>query len=135
MPQSTAVKISSELVASARQESAVWSRSMTQQIEYWARLGRALERSPSVSLSRVQAALQAELPFDELNADERALVLGRLEATVFDPRGDATLQRELREAGHAFTAMDDKGSVVKVSPAARRTAAKAITRRARRRRR
>jgi hypothetical protein len=133
--QSTAVKISSELLASARQESAVWSRSMTQQIEYWARLGRALERSPSVSISRVQAALQAQLEFDDLNADERALVLGRLEAMVFDPRGDGALQRELREAGHAYTAMDEKGALVKVRPGVKRIAAKAVTRRARRRRR
>jgi len=129
------VKISSELLASARQESAVWSRSMTQQIEYWARLGRALERSPSVSISRVQAALQAQLEFDDLNADERALVLGRLEAMVFDPRGDGALQRELREAGHAYTAMDEKGVLVKVRPSVNRIAAKAVTRRARRRRR
>jgi hypothetical protein len=135
MPHSTAVKISSDLVASARQESAVWSRSMTQQIEYWARLGRALERSPSVSMSRVQGALQAQLEFDELNADERALVLGRLEAKVFDPHGDATLQRELRQAGHAYTAMNDGGALVKVRPVPTRIAAKAVTRRARRRRR
>ena len=134
MSQSTAVKISSDLLASARKESAVWSRSMTQQIEYWARIGRALERSPSVSISRVQAALQAQLEFDDLNTDERALVLGRLEAMVFDPRGDATLQRELLEAGHAYTAVDDKGAPVKVRPGVKRIAAKAVTRRARRRR-
>jgi hypothetical protein len=133
--QSTAVKISSELVASARQVSAVWSRSMTQQIEYWARLGRALERSPSVSMSRVQTALQGQLEFDELNADERALVLGRLEAMVFDPQGDVTLQRQLRETGHAYTAMDEKGALVKVRPGAKQIAAKAVLRRARRRRR
>ncbi len=135
MSDSIAVKISRELLASARQESAVWSRSMTQQIEYWARLGRALERSPSVSMSRVQAALQAQLGFDDLNADERALVLGRVEAMVFDPRGDATLQRELREAGRSYTALDEKGALVKVRPAAKRIAAKAISRPARRRRR
>ena len=134
MPNPSAVKISSELVASARRESAVWSRSMTQQIEYWARLGRALERSPSVSISRVQAALQAQVEFDDLNADERALVLGRLEAMVFDPQGDAMLQQELREAGHAFTAMDEGGSLVKIRPGAGRVAAKAVARRTRRRR-
>ena len=113
----------------------MWSRSMTQQIEYWARLGRALERSPSVSISRIQAALQAQLEFDDLTADERALVLGRLEAMVFDPRGDGALQRELREAGHTYTAMDDNGALVKVRPGVKRIAAKAVTRRARRRRR
>jgi hypothetical protein len=135
MSKSIAVKVSKELLASARQESAVWSRSMTQQIEYWARLGRALERSPSVNLSRVQAALQAQVAFDDLNGDERALVLGRLEALVFDPQGDATLERELREAGRSYSTLDERGVMVKVRPAGKRIAAKAISRRARRRRR
>jgi hypothetical protein len=135
MSKSIAVKVSKELLASARRESTVWSRSMTQQIEYWARLGRALERSPSVNLSRVQAALQAQVAFDDLNGDERALVLGRLEAMVFDPQGDATLERELREAGRSYSTLDEKGVMVKVRPAGMRIAAKAILRRARRRRR
>jgi hypothetical protein len=133
MSKSIAVKVSKELLASARQESAVWSRSMTQQIEYWARLGRALERSPSVNLSRVQAALQAQVAFDDLNGDERALALGRLEAIVFDPQGDPTLERELREAGRSYSTLDEKGVMVKVRPAGKRIAAKAISRRARRR--
>jgi hypothetical protein len=86
-------------------------------------------------MSRVQSALKAELEFDELNAEERALALGRLEAMVFDPQGDVALQRQLREAGHAYTAMDDTGALVKVRPSAKRTAAKSVLRRARRRRR
>lgn len=39
-----AVKLSDDLVNDARQEAAVTDRSLTSQIEYWARLGRTIER-------------------------------------------------------------------------------------------
>lgn len=41
------VKLSDELVLSARREAALTERSITAQIEYWAKLGRALERALS----------------------------------------------------------------------------------------
>lgn len=41
------VKLSDELVLSARREAALVERSITAQIEYWAKLGRALERALS----------------------------------------------------------------------------------------
>ncbi len=94
----TAVKLSDDLVETARHESRVWSRSMTQQIEYWARIGRALERTGVISHERVRAALTAELDFDELHTEERLAVLGQLEREVVMPRGDRDLARKLAEA-------------------------------------
>lgn len=132
---SSAVKISPELAEAARQESAISARSMTQQIEYWARIGRALERSPSVSMSRVRAALKASLDYDALNADERAVVLGRVEGHVFDPQGDSSLHREFREAARSYSAVDEHGSIVKVLPGGERVPLKAARRSARQRKR
>lgn len=134
MSHSSAVKISAELAESARQESAISARSMTQQIEYWARIGRALERSPSVSMSRVQTALKARLDYDDLNGDERAVVLGRLEAHVFDPQGTSALDREFRSAGRSYSAFDEQGSMVEVQPNGERIPLEATRRAARRRR-
>ena len=133
MSNSSAVKISAELAESARRESAISARSMTQQIEYWARIGRAVERSPSVSMSRVQAALKASLDYDALNADERAVVLGRVEAHVFDPRGNSSLHRQFRKAGRSYSAVDEHGSMVKVLPSGERVPLKGTRRSARQR--
>ena len=77
-----AVKLSDDLIEAARRESRVWSRSMTQQIEYWARIGRAIERTGAISHDRVRAALTAELAFDELTTPERMAALGQLEREV-----------------------------------------------------
>lgn len=91
---SSAVKLSTELVESARHESRVYSRSMTQQIEHWARIGRAVERT-GVLASRIHSALKAELAFDELTTEERVVVLAELEALTHAPDGNADLAAAL----------------------------------------
>lgn len=112
----TAVKLSDELVESARGESSLWSRSMTQQIEHWARIGRALERSGSVDVGRLRAALRAEVAFDELSAEERVVVLGELEQAVFQPEGDAALAAKLKDRGTPLSGMDDAGRLAAFLP-------------------
>jgi hypothetical protein len=108
----SAVKLSDELVNAARRASRTWSRSMTQQIEHWARIGRAVERGGHVSLERIRAALEAQVEFDTLNADERLTVLGELERAVFDPRGDERLTRALRSEGVPTSGIDEQGRLV-----------------------
>ena len=90
-----AVKLSDDLIEAARHQSRVWSRSMTQQIEYWARIGRAIERSGAISHDRVGEALTAQLAFDALGTEERMAVLGQLEREVGLPRGDRELAKRL----------------------------------------
>ena len=90
-----AVKLSDELVESARHESKIYSRSMTQQIEHWARIGRAAERTGAFSEARIRAALKAELAFDELTAEEKLSYLSELERELHQPQGDKDLARRL----------------------------------------
>lgn len=116
----TAVKINEDIAAAARAESRLMNRSMTEQVEYWARIGRALERMPGVSLDRVRAVLQSGSDYDDLNADERALALGALESLVFNPKGDRELQREKSRSGLPYTVVDEEGRVIEVSPNGRK---------------
>ena len=108
----SAVKLSTELVESARRESRLWSRSMTQQIEHWARIGRSIERSDAISVERIRAALSAELELDALDAEERAAATGQLEGLVFRPGGDADLARRLRDEGVPLSGVDADGRLV-----------------------
>lgn len=66
-----AVRLSKELIGEARNEAAIMSRSITSQVEHWAKLGRAIEQSPGFDYARVQSALRAQLSPDELDAEER----------------------------------------------------------------
>lgn len=117
---STAIKITDDIADAARAESAIMNRSMTEQLEYWARIGRALERLPGVSMDKIRMVLNAGRDFDELNGDERAVALGALESLTFNPKGDRGLQREKSGAGMAYTVLNDAGQVVEVQPNGRK---------------
>lgn len=116
----TALKINDDIAAAARAESRLAQRSLTQQVEYWARLGRALERMPGVSMDRIRRVLAAETDFDTLSADERALALGALETLTFNPAGDRALKRDKKAAGQAYTTLDEAGRVIEVGPNGRK---------------
>lgn len=55
---STAIRVSVALAEAARREADVMGRSLTQQIEHWSRLGRALEAS-GVTVDEIRETLQA----------------------------------------------------------------------------
>lgn len=53
----TALKLSDELVDSARTYAAAMHRSVTKQIEYWAQLGRAAEDNPDLPVGMIREIL------------------------------------------------------------------------------
>ncbi len=53
----TAVKISDELVSKARIQSRVFNRSVSGQIEYWAKIGQMIEENPDLPLPFLQNIL------------------------------------------------------------------------------
>jgi hypothetical protein len=64
------IKLSADLVDQARREAPVFSRSISGQVEHWARLGQALEAAPGFTLDRVRAALEGRLEAADLTEDE-----------------------------------------------------------------
>jgi hypothetical protein len=54
---STAVRISHKLVADARIISKVENRSVTGQIEYWAKIGKIAEENPTLSFQLIREIL------------------------------------------------------------------------------
>lgn len=49
----TAIKLSDELVNSARPYANAMQRSVTKQIEYWAKLGKAAEENPDLPVGMI----------------------------------------------------------------------------------
>ena len=96
---SVAVKLSTPLIDAARAESRISARSMTQQVEHWARIGRAVERAGLIDGRRLRAALAAELEFDALGPEERAATLAVLEQVAYPRGGHAGLAAELEGRG------------------------------------
>lgn len=63
----TAVRVSDTLLREARLVSSVENRSVTGQIEYWAKMGKCAEENPDLSFSLIKDIL---LGLEELEQDE-----------------------------------------------------------------
>ena len=83
------VKLDSGLFEDARGKASLLSRSVSGQIEHWARIGRAIEASLDFSYARVCAVLEGRATVESLSDGERA--------TFFDQLGDALANPTQRE--------------------------------------
>lgn len=57
---STVIRISSDLAQLAKTRSSVEKRSLTSQVEYWARIGRTAEDNPELPYSFIKEILIAQ---------------------------------------------------------------------------
>ena len=72
------VRVSAATMKSARAEAVISGRSVSSQVDYWARLGRAVEHSPAFDRNRVNAALAGKLGAEELSDEETEVFLDQL---------------------------------------------------------
>lgn len=111
------VRVSAATMQFARRESAVNGRSVSGQVDYWARLGRAVEASPAFDRERVKRALAGLASVESLTAEERA---------VYDANEFEAMEQIETPSGKAFWAqlkakgggvgVDDAGRLVKGNP-------------------
>ena len=64
----TAVRISEELMSEAKKFSKVDHRSLTGQIEHWARIGKCAEENPDLTYDLIKEVF---IGIEELNQDEK----------------------------------------------------------------
>ncbi|MCH8942828.1 MAG: hypothetical protein IIA48_10395 [Bacteroidetes bacterium] len=63
---STAVRVSRKLIESAKIQSKVDNRSVTEQIEYWAKIGKIAEENPDLSFSQIKEIM---IGLEQLKSD------------------------------------------------------------------
>jgi hypothetical protein len=80
-------RVAADLLEAAAVEGARQSRSAKQQLDHWARVGRAVSMTHTAARRRVEAALAGDLPERELTGEER---------TVFDAELDASISEAAR---------------------------------------
>lgn len=115
------VKLSDELVLAARMEAEATDRTITSQIEHWAKLGRAAEAQLSYG-EVVQLKLGA-VPGTAGKQPARVAALSRLESVARGETGRDSVLAALRAQGRPIyeAAPDQPGFVVRVDPDGART--------------
>ena len=116
MPTSTPVRVDDRLHACAEAVAPAMSRSTSQQISHWARIGREFEMAADVSHRDVARVLACEADYDDLNAAEQAIVRAEWAEHTEHRRQALDLAAEFAAKGVPYVELDDEGNVIRVEP-------------------
>lgn len=112
MPSTSPARIDDDLYASAKEVGVVLSRSASQQVSHWARIGRELEAGPSVSLRSVAEVLAGRASYDGLEAPGQALVRASWAEQMRDRLATLNLVGAFAAESAAYAELDADGNVV-----------------------
>ena len=112
MATTSPTRVDDELYASAKAVGAVMSRSAAQQLAHWARVGRELEASGSISARDIARVLAGD-DYDSLSAEDQAVVRAAWAERIAARLADLDLEAEFVAEGHATVVeLDEHGHVV-----------------------
>src|SRR4051794_25420324 len=109
-------RVAADLFDSAAVEGKRQSRSAKQQIDHWARVGRAVSMTQTAARRRVEAALVGELDERELSREERIVLDAELDAAISERGRKASFGAGLAKRGVTTVALDDEGVLTQYHP-------------------
>lgn len=116
MADDRVIRVAADLVESAAAEGARQSRSAKQQLDQWARVGRAVSSQHSASRRRVEAALAGSLDVAFLTIEEAVVFNADVAAAVDETLARTHFGRLLAAGGATSVALDDEGRIVEYRP-------------------
>ncbi len=121
MPTDRPTRFAVDLLESAAVEGRRESRSAKQQLDHWARVGRAVSMHETAARRRVEAALSGALELGQLDQSERLVANAELDVAI-QARADATsFGARLAAQGVTTVALADDGTLVEHRPDGSRT--------------
>ncbi|MEN3224764.1 hypothetical protein PUR22_28300 [Mycolicibacterium porcinum] len=109
-------RFAADLMDSAAAEGARQSRSAKQQLDHWARVGRAVSSQHSAARRKVESALSGTTPLRELTAEEGAVFDAEIAASIEESLARADYGRILAGRGITTVALDENGDIVQYRP-------------------
>lgn len=109
-------RIAADLFDSAAAEGVRQSRSAKQQLDHWARVGRAVSSQQSMSSRRVEAALAARLPMADLSIEEGVVFNADIAAGIEEDLARVNFGEILAARGVTTVALNEAGEIVEYRP-------------------
>lgn len=109
-------RFAADLVDSAAAEGARQSRSAKQQLDHWARVGRAVSTQHTASRRRVESALAGTLPMSQLTVEEGVVFNAEISAAIDENLEQTDYGRLLAAETITTVALDDDGNLVEYRP-------------------
>lgn len=118
---STPSRVAIDVAETAAAVAPAEHRSVTEQINYWARLGMQVDRSLSVAERRVLAVVAGDAQFSTLTDDERVVAHAAIDAAMDERVAKARYGPARRRAGHRTVSIDADGQLVQIDADGTRT--------------
>jgi hypothetical protein len=109
-------RVAADLAASAASVAPTEFRTVTEQINYWARIGMQVERSGSLATRRVLAVAAGEAQFSTLSSDERTAAHALIDAQIAERVAQQRFGSAARIAGQMTVSLDAEGNLVEIAP-------------------
>lgn len=109
-------RFAADLMDSAAAEGARQSRSAKQQLDHWARVGRAVSSQQSAARRKVEAALAGDAPLRDLTAEEGVVFNAEISAAIEESLARSNYGATLAARGVTTVALDDNGEIVQYRP-------------------
>lgn len=109
-------RVAADLMESAAAEGSRQSRSAKQQLDHWARVGRAVSSQHSAARRKVEAALAGDTPLSALSAEEGVVFNAEIAAAIEENLARTNYGATLAARGVTTVALDDNGDIVQYRP-------------------
>ena len=109
-------RVAADLMDSAASEGARQSRSAKQQLDHWARVGRAVSSQHTTSRRRVEAALSGQLATSDLTVEEGVVFNAEISAAIEESLARTNYGATLAGQGITTVALNDAGEIVEHRP-------------------
>lgn len=109
-------RVAADLLDSAATEGRRQSRSAKQQLDHWARVGRAVSSHQSAARQRVEEALAGKLDLRELRVEEGVVFNAEISAGIQESLAKANYGQTLADRGITTVALNDVGEIVEYRP-------------------
>lgn len=106
-------RVDGDLFDAARSAGEANSRSAAQQLNHWARIGRALEASGDLCHRDIERVLAGSGSYDALGEREQAVVRTTWDERVVTGIADLNFETEFAAAGESWSEADADGRVVR----------------------
>ncbi|MGH9301567.1 MAG: TA system antitoxin ParD family protein [Acidimicrobiales bacterium] len=113
MTTTSPTRIEDELYASAKLAGEAQSRSASQQLAHWARIGREIQASAGISHREIAQVLAGRRSYDGLDPKEQAVVRAEWAERMATYRQELDLADQFSTAGRRWVELDGHGEVVR----------------------
>ena len=106
-------RFATDLLESAAVEGARQSRSAKQQLDHWARVGRAVSMHQTAARRRIEGALADTALLATLSSDERLVANAEIDAAIQQHAHTTSFGKIVEAEGVSVVALDDDGRLVR----------------------